>query len=75
MAAYHRQSDRWGRTAWAGVLAAASIAVAGCAAGPGQSWADFRSRRAINELAADDSFPSAAEVGLNTADEKPDDRS
>jgi hypothetical protein len=38
---------------------------AGCASPLGSGWADFRSRRAIERVASDDSFPSAAEAGLN----------
>ena len=44
--------------------AASSLALGGCAAPMGRGWADYKSRREIEKVAADDSFPSAAEVGL-----------
>jgi len=38
-----------------------SLAGLGCA---GPAWADYDTKRAVEAAAADDSFPSAAEVGL-----------
>jgi hypothetical protein len=42
----------------------------GCAGG---AWADQESKRAVETAAADDSFPSAAEVGLAAKDSTPAD--
>jgi hypothetical protein len=71
--AARRKSNRWARPCWAAVLAAAAGVAAGCAAGPGMGWADIKSRQKINELADDDSFPSAAEAGLKPTPDKADD--
>jgi len=46
---------------------------AGCATPPGSSWANFRTRREIEKIAADDSFPTAAEIGLTMSDSSPTD--
>jgi hypothetical protein len=46
--------------------------VAGCASPMGQPWADYRTSRQIDKIVADDSFPSAAEVGLAVPDDAKD---
>lgn len=61
----HNRSDR-GRLLAAALLCAT---IGGCAAPVGQNWADFRSSRQIDAMAADDSFPSAAELGLAMSDD------
>ncbi|MGD9721630.1 MAG: hypothetical protein AB7O59_05920 [Pirellulales bacterium] len=48
------------------------LSAAGCAAPLQSSLANFRDRREIEELAADNSFPTAAEAGLPSADKKSD---
>lgn len=42
-------------------MASACLASLGCA---GPAWADYETTRAVDSAPADDSFPSAAEVGL-----------
>jgi hypothetical protein len=61
----HVRASGWRATALA-VLACAITA--GCTTPPGSSWASFRSRREIEKIADDDSFPTAAEIGLMTSD-------
>lgn len=41
----------------------------GCAAPLGQRWADRSTRRQIEQVMADGSFPTAAEAGLAATDE------
>lgn len=43
----------------------------GCAATSGPSWANFKTDKAADTAAADDDFPSAAEVGLASSDKQP----
>jgi hypothetical protein len=50
-----------GRTRAALALAPLCLASLGCA---GPAWADYETKRAVDAAAADDSFPSADEVGL-----------
>ncbi len=50
-----------GRGLAAIALAPLCLAGLGCA---GPAWADYETKRAVEAAAADDSFPSAAEVGL-----------
>jgi hypothetical protein len=54
----------------AAVLAALAVwaTASGCASPVGQGLADFRARREIERVAADDSFPSAAEAGLTMSE-------
>jgi hypothetical protein len=44
------------------------LCVSGCASPIGRGWANYKDRREIERVAADDSFPSAEEVGLKMAD-------
>ena len=55
-----------GRSLAALVLAPLCLAGLGCA---GPAWADYESKQAAEAAAADDSFPSAAEVGLAVDDD------
>ena len=52
----------------AALAALVCLTAVGCATHGGAGWADFRSRRAIEKVAADDSFPSAAEAGLSSSE-------
>ncbi len=45
------------------VMLACAVA-SGCSGPLGSHWADFQTRREIERVAADDSFPTAAEIGL-----------
>jgi hypothetical protein len=49
------------------VAAAASTSSLGCAGPLSSGWADFESDQSVAAAAADDSIPSAAEVGLAAA--------
>jgi hypothetical protein len=42
----------------------ACLAASGCAGPLGRGWANFKSDKDVATAAADESFPSAAEVGL-----------
>ena len=53
-------------------VAAACPAGLGCAGPLSSGFADYETDRAVEAVAADDSFPSAAEVGL-AADNTPGD--
>lgn len=55
------------------VLAPVCLAGLGCAGPRSSGWADFETQRSVEKAAADDSFPSAAEVGLATDDTPGDD--
>lgn len=68
MHASRHQADRMKPARLAACAALACVTLAGCATPLGNSWADFKSRRAIEQVASDDSFPTAAEVGLGTAE-------
>ena len=46
----------------------ACLAASGCAGPMGRGWANFKSDKDVATAAADDSFPSAAEVGLATTE-------
>ena len=48
-------------------LASLCLLSLGCA---GPAWTDYETKRAVEAAAADDSFPSAAEVGLAAVPEK-----
>lgn len=54
-----------------GALAVATGFLLGCAATSGPSWANFKTDKAADTAAADDDFPSAAEVGLASSDKQP----
>jgi hypothetical protein len=47
------------------------LAASGCAGPIGRGWANFRSDKDVASAAADDSFPSAAEVGLASTESDP----
>ncbi|MBI3839092.1 MAG: hypothetical protein HY288_14320 [Planctomycetia bacterium] len=49
---------------WAAAVALGCVAASGCASALTQPWAKHSSDKALAAAAADDSFPSAAEVGL-----------
>ena len=57
--------------------AASILAITACFAGTGcagplaRGWANFKSDRDVATAAADDSFPSAAEVGLASTENEP----
>ncbi len=55
---------RASRRHWAAVAGLTLAAAAGCATPGGSGWANFKTRREIETIASDDSFPSAAEAGL-----------
>lgn len=55
---------------WAALAAILCANTSGCAALPGKGWADFKTARSIDEAADDESFPSAAEVGLASNEPK-----
>lgn len=52
------------RSATAILAIVACLAITGCAGPLGRGWANFKSDKDVASAAADDSFPSAAEVGL-----------
>ena len=61
---FARRAAGCNRPAGAALAGLACLATLGCAAPLGQGWADFKTHREVEAAAADDSFPSAAEVGL-----------
>ena len=52
------------RSAAAVLAIMVGLAASGCAGPLGRGWANFKSNKNVATAAADDSFPSAAEVGL-----------
>lgn len=63
------------RRRWALAAVALCVLTAGCATPIGQKWADFDEDRKIEAIAADSSFPSAAELGLPPAKDDSSDES
>ncbi len=49
----------------------ACLAASGCVGPVAHGWANFKSDRDVATAAADDSFPSAAEVGLASTENEP----
>ena len=47
----------------------ACLAASGCAGPLARGWANFKSDKDVATAAADDSFPSAAEVGLASTED------
>jgi hypothetical protein len=52
---------------WCAMICLA-LCASGCASPIGRGWASYKDRREIERVAADDSFPSAEEVGLKMHD-------
>jgi hypothetical protein len=70
MLSSHLKSDRLTRRRCAGLMMGlASVAALGCAAPRGRDWTNFRTRHQVDQVAADSSFPTAAEAGLAATDE------
>lgn len=59
------------RSAAAILAMMACLAASGCAGPLGRGWANFKSDKDVATAAADDSFPSAAEVGLASTENAP----
>jgi hypothetical protein len=57
-------ADSFARSATAILAMVACLAASGCAGPMGRGWANFKSDKDVASAAADDSFPSATEVGL-----------
>jgi len=66
-----RVANPFARSAAAIVAGMACLAAAGCAGPIGRGWANFMSDKDVASAAADDSFPSAAEVGLASTENDP----
>jgi hypothetical protein len=49
----------------------ACLAASGCVGPLARGWANFKSDKDVAAAAADDSFPSAAEVGLASTENNP----
>lgn len=60
---------RLDRTCWALTASVACLLAVGCAAPGRLGWANFKSDKATDLMAADDSFPSASEAGLAMTDQ------
>jgi hypothetical protein len=58
------------RRLWTALVGLACLAAPGCAPTLARGWADFKADKAMETAVADDSFPSAAEVGLASTDRR-----
>jgi hypothetical protein len=52
------------RPMWSIAATVGCLMAVGCASPTGPGWANFKSDKAVDIVASDDSFPAASEVGL-----------
>lgn len=59
-----------GARLWLGLSGVLCSVTAGCATPIGQHWANFAEEKKVEAIAADDSFPTAAQMGLPPAEDR-----